>query len=69
MRNLSGLSVGPVSAPGMAWEFRCPIEGCEFADSDDDQLQLVENARQHMADKHGNTATRDEVEQYVVGPG
>lgn len=53
----------------MVWEFQCPVEGCDYTDTANAEPQLVENAQQHMGDKHGSTPTRDEVEQHVVGPG
>lgn len=53
----------------MVWEFQCPADDCSFSSNGNDQDRIVENAQQHVRDKHGDTPTRDEVEQHLVGPG
>lgn len=53
----------------MVWEYQCPVDGCSFSASGNDEDELVEAAQQHVGDKHGDVPTRDEVEQYVMGPG
>lgn len=53
----------------MVWEFQCPVDDCEFSASGNEEDGLVEDAQQHVGDKHGNVPTRDEVERHIVGPG
>lgn len=53
----------------MAWEFQCPIDECAFSSTGNVEDTVVENAQQHMRDKHGEMQTQDEVEPYVFGPG
>lgn len=53
----------------MVWEFDCPEDGCDYVASDNEEGQVIENAQQHMRDKHGDMPTREEIEQYVIGPG
>lgn len=53
----------------MVWEFQCPTDGCEFSSQGNEEPKVVESAQQHMRDEHGNSATRDDVETYIVGPG
>jgi len=53
----------------MVWEYQCPTNGCEFVTQRNEEPDLIEDAQQHMRDKHGESATRDDVEQYVLGPG
>lgn len=53
----------------MAWEYQCPVDGCEFSATGNDEDALVEAAQQHGGDAHGDLPTRDEVERFVVGPG
>ncbi len=52
----------------MVWEFQCPTNGCAYTASDNEQNQVIENAQQHMRDKHDNMPTQDDVVRYVVGP-
>lgn len=52
----------------MAWEFQCYVDGCDYSATENDQEQLIENAQQHVGDAHGDTPTREEVEEYVIGP-
>lgn len=52
----------------MAWEFQCPVHECDYDRTRNEEVRLIEDAQQHMDGKHGNMPTRDEVEQYVVGP-
>lgn len=53
----------------MAWEFQCPVDGCEFSTTGNREGDIVEAAQQHMGDAHGDVPTRDEIEPYVIGPG
>lgn len=53
----------------VVWEYQCPVDGCEFSAGGNDEDELVEAARQHVGDAHGDTPTRDEVEGYLVGRG
>ena len=53
----------------MVWEFQCQVDDCEFSASGNDEDVVVESAQQHMRDKHGNMPTRDEIRQFVIGPG
>lgn len=53
----------------MVWEFQCPVDDCEFSASGNDQDVIVESAQQHVGDKHGDMPTRDEIVEYVIGPG
>lgn len=53
----------------MVWQYQCPVDGCEFSASDNEEPKVVESAQQHASDAHGATPTREEVEEYVVGPG
>lgn len=52
----------------MVWEFQCPVDGCEFSSSANEETELIEAAQQHVGDKHGNMPTREEVEQQIIGP-
>jgi len=52
----------------MVWEFECPTGDCEYAARDNKQGQVIESAQQHMRDKHDDMPTRDDVEQFVIGP-
>lgn len=52
----------------MVWQFECPNDGCDYSRSANDEEQVIESAQQHIGDKHGNMPTRDEAEQYVIGP-
>lgn len=53
----------------MVWAFECPVDDCGFSTSGNEQAALVEDAQQHIGDKHGDTPTRDEVVPHVIGPG
>lgn len=53
----------------MVWEFRCPVDDCEFSSSGNEEGEVVESAQQHMGDTHGNMPPRDEIEGNVIGPG
>lgn len=53
----------------MVWEFQCPRQGCDYTETRNREDDLVEAAQQHVRDAHGDTPTRDEVEEYLVGPG
>lgn len=53
----------------MVWEYTCPVDGCEFSASGNEEGEVVESAQQHVGDKHGDVPTREEVERHLVGPG
>lgn len=53
----------------MVWEFQCPVNECTFSSSGNEEEKIIENAQQHIRDKHGDMPTRDEVEQHMIGPG
>lgn len=63
------LSDGVRNQVVMVWEFECPRDGCAYSTQGNDEDSVVEDAQQHVGDKHGNTPTRDEIEPYVIGPG
>ncbi len=56
-----------VRANEMPYEYQCPVTDCEFATQNNEQDAVVEAAQQHHRDRHGNTATRDEVIESIVG--
>lgn len=51
------------------WAFECPEDDCDFSTSRNEEAEAIEDAQQHMDDKHGNMPTREEIEPYVIGPG
>lgn len=51
----------------MPYEYQCPVTDCEFSTQNNEQDEVVEAAQQHHRDRHGNTATRDEVIESIVG--
>ncbi len=53
----------------MVWEFQCPVDDCEFSKQANEEALIIESAQDHTRDTHGTTPTREEVEQYVIGPG
>ncbi|MFC7153900.1 hypothetical protein ACFQPA_00325 [Halomarina halobia] len=53
----------------MVWEFQCPVDDCEYSNRDNEEAVVIEGAQEHVRDAHGDMPTRDEVEEYVIGPG
>lgn len=53
----------------MVWEYQCPVEDCEFSTQTNEEEQVIESAQDHTRNVHGTTPSREEVEQYVIGPG
>jgi predicted small metal-binding protein len=53
----------------MVWEFQCPVNDCTFSTQANEEAQVIESAQDHTRNDHGTTFTREEVEQYVTGPG
>lgn len=52
----------------MAYNYDCPEPNCEYSTQHNDMEDVVEDAQQHRQDKHGDSATRDDVEERIVGP-
>lgn len=53
----------------MVWEYQCPVDECEFSKQANEEAMVIESAQDHTRNAHGNTPSREEVEQYVIGPG
>lgn len=53
----------------MVWAFQCPETDCEYSTQANEEGTVIESAQQHMGDTHGDMPTRDEVEEFVIGPG
>ncbi|WP_121821126.1 DUF1059 domain-containing protein [Halostella salina] len=52
----------------MPYSYDCPARDCEYSAQDNEMGVVVENAQQHRQDKHGESATREDVEERIVGP-
>jgi len=52
----------------MTYDYQCPNPNCEYSAEANDTENVVEDAQQHHQDKHGDSATRDDVEERTVGP-
>jgi predicted small metal-binding protein len=52
----------------MPYNYDCPEANCEYSALDNDMEKVIEDAQQHEQDKHGRSATRDDVEERVMGP-
>lgn len=53
----------------MVWEFQCPADDCEFSKQANEETTVIESAQDHMRNAHGNTPPREDIEQFVIGPG
>lgn len=52
----------------MVWEFQCPVNDCEFSKQTNEEAQVTESAQYHTRTVHEMTPSREEIEQYIIGP-
>jgi predicted small metal-binding protein len=66
---LTGLPDKSFQRESMVWEFQCPVNECMFSTQANEESQVIESAQDHTREAHDLIPSREEVEQYVIGPG